>query len=90
MRAKGLLYLSQLSLFIGLSLLGIVFLYYVVVFSASIGIIFTDYAYVKELVGFNIPIMYENLFFIVFTLGSMGAILTYIGAHIIPRLSKEL
>ena len=89
---KALIYLSYLSLVIGLSLLGVVFFYYMIVLSASIGILFTDHAlynYIKESMGLNFLQIYGNLFFMIFSLGSLGAILTYIGSDTIPRIIKK-
>jgi hypothetical protein len=87
-KEKALRYFSYLSLLIGLSLLGIVFVYYIVVVSASIGFL-TGYNYVAESIGFSLSSVYCNLFFILFSMGSLGAILTYIGLILIPRIIKE-
>lgn len=92
MKEKALRYLSYLSLVIGLSLLGVVFFYYMIVLSASIGILLIDYNlynYIKESMGINFIQIYNNLFFVLFSLGSLGAILTYAGSDIIPRILKE-
>ncbi|NIO43957.1 MAG: hypothetical protein GTN36_00145 [Candidatus Aenigmarchaeota archaeon] len=89
---KALRYLGYLSLVFGLSLLGVVFLYYTIVLSASIGILLVDdalYNYIREAIGLNFTQMYHNLFYMIFSLGSVGAILTYIGSNIIPRIIKE-
>jgi len=86
---KTLKYLGYLSLVIGLSLLGVVFFYYMVVLSASIGILFTDYSIYKETTGLNFLQVFNNLFLILFSLGSFGAILSYMGTYIIPRIIKE-
>ncbi|OGI12679.1 hypothetical protein A3K64_03835 [Candidatus Micrarchaeota archaeon RBG_16_36_9] len=81
-------YLSYISMVIGISLLGIVFIYYMVVFSASIGLL-AGYTSVAESIGFNLSSIYCNLFFVLFSMGSLGAILTYIGWILIPRILKE-
>jgi len=89
---KALRYLSYLSLVIGLSLLGVVFFYYMVALTVSLGILSTNYAlynFIKESMGFNFQEIYGNLFFMIFSLGSLGAILTYIGSDTIPRIVKE-
>ena len=91
MKEKGLKYLRYLSLTIGLSLLGVVFIYYAVVFSASIGLL-TDqnsFNYIQQTIGISIQQLYCNLFFMLFSMGSFGAILTYIGLVLIPKISKE-
>jgi len=89
---KALRYLGYLSSLIGLSLLGVVFIYYMFVLSASVGVLFmnpTTYNYIKESVGLNILQIYNNLFFIMFSLGSFGAVLTYTGSIVVPRVIKE-
>ena len=76
---------------IGLSLLGVVFVYYAVVFSASIGLL-TDqnsFSYIQQSIGISVSQLYCNLFFMLFSLGSFGAILTYIGLVLIPKIMKE-
>jgi hypothetical protein len=91
MKEKGLKYLSYLSLVLGLSFLGVVFIYYAVVFSASIGLL-TDqssFSYIQQSIGISIQQLYCNLFFMMFSLGSFGAILTYAGLVLIPRIIKE-
>jgi len=91
MKEKGLKYLRYLTLTIGLSLLGVVFIYYAVVFSASIGLL-TDqnsFSYIQQTIGISISQLYCNLFFMMFSLGSFGAILTYAGLVLIPRIMKE-
>jgi hypothetical protein len=91
MKEKGLKYLRYLSLTIGLSFLGVVFIYYAIVFSASVGIL-TDQnslIYIQQSIGMNISQLYCNLFFMMFSLGSLGAILTYIGLVLIPKIIKE-
>ena len=89
---RTLRYLGYLSLVIGLSLLGVVFFYYMVALTASIGILSTNYAlynYIKESMGLNFMQFYGNLFFTIFSLGSLGSIFTYIGSVTIPRIMKE-
>ncbi len=91
MKEKGLKYLRYLSLTIGLSLLGVVFVYYAVVFSASIGLL-TDqnsFSYIQQSIGISVSQLYCNLFFMLFSMGSFGAILTYIGLVLIPKIMKE-
>ena len=91
MKEKGLKYLRYLSLTIGLSLLGVVFVYYAVVFSASIGLL-TDqnsFSYIQQSIGISVSQLYCNLFFMLFSMGSFGAILTYIGMVLIPKIMKE-
>lgn len=91
MKEKGLKYLRYLSLTIGLSLLGVVFVYYAVVFSASIGLL-TDqnsFNYIQQSIGISISQLYCNLFFMLFSLGSFGAILTYVGLVLIPKIAKD-
>lgn len=76
---------------IGLSLLGVVFIYYAVVFSASIGLL-TDqnsFNYIQQSIGISVSQLYCNLFFMLFSMGSFGAILTYIGLVLIPKIMKE-
>lgn len=85
---KALKYMRYVSLVIGLSLLGIVFLYYMVVVSASIGFL-VGYNNIAESIGFNLSSIYCNLFFVLFSMGSLGAILTYIGYVLIPRIMKD-
>ena len=91
MKEKGLKYLRYLSLTIGLSLLGVVFIYYAIVFSASIGILAdqNSFSYIQQSIGMSISQLYCNLFFMLFSLGSFGAILTYIGLVLIPKIIKE-
>jgi len=88
--AKGnvLKYLSYFSLLIGLTLLGIVFVYYMVVLSASIGIL-GGYTSIAESIGFNLSSIYCNFFFMLFSLGSIGVILTYTGWILIPKIMRE-
>ncbi len=86
---KGLRYLGYLSLVIGLSLLGVVFFYYMSILSASIGILITDYTLYKESIGLDFLQVFNNFFLILFSLGSFGAILSYMGAYIIPQVIKE-
>jgi hypothetical protein len=89
---KALKYLSYLSLVIGLSLLGAVFIYYIIVLSASVGILLDNYvlySYVQKTTEIEIPSLYCNMFFMLFSFGSLGSILTYIGSVIIPRIIKE-
>lgn len=91
MKEKGLKCLRYLSLVLGLSFLGVVFIYYSVVFSASIGLL-TDqssFSYIQQSIGISISQLYCNLFFMMFSLGSFGAILTYVGLVLIPKIMKE-
>lgn len=85
---KALKYMSYVSLIIGLSLLAIVFVYYMVVVSASIGFL-AGYNNIAESIGFNLSSIYCNLFFVLFSMGSLGAILTYIGYVLIPTIMKD-
>lgn len=87
-KKKALRCMSYLSMLIGLSLLGIVFIYYMIVLSASIGFL-AGYTSVAESIGFSLSSIYCNLFFVLFSMGSLGTILTYIGWILIPRIIKE-
>jgi hypothetical protein len=91
MKEKGLKYLRYLTLTIGLSLLGVVFIYYAVVFSASIGMLAdqSSFNYIQQSIGISVSQLYCNLFFMLFSMGSFGAILTYIGLVLIPKIMKE-
>ena len=84
----ALKYIRYVSLLVGLTLLGVVFVYYMVVVSASIGIL-VGYTSVAESIGFSLSSIYCNLFFILFSMGSFGAILTYMGWILIPQILKE-
>lgn len=92
MKEKALKYLSYFTMLFGLSLLGIAFVFYMIVLSASIGILFTNYTvynYIESSIGLNIPSVYCNLFFMLFSFGSLGAILTYVGSTLIPQIKKH-
>jgi hypothetical protein len=91
MKEKGLKYLRYLTLVIGLSLLGVVFIYYAVVFIASIGMLAdqSSFNYIQQSIGISVSQLYCNLFFMLFSMGSFGAILTYIGLVLIPKIMKE-
>jgi len=85
-------YLSYFTKIFGLSLLGVAFVYYMIALSASVGILISDYRvydYVQGSLGMEIPSLYCNLFFMLFSLGSLGAILTYLGSVLIPNMSNE-
>ncbi len=89
---KVLRYLGYLSLVIGLSLLGVAFFYYIIALNLSLGILSTNYAlynFIKESIGLNFQKIYSDIFFMTFSLGSLGAILTYIGSNTIPTIMKE-
>jgi hypothetical protein len=90
-KGKALKYLSFLTKIMGFSMLGVAFVNYMIVLSASLGILISDYRiydYIENSIGLNIPSIYCNLFFILFSLGSLGAILTYLGTVIIPKLNE--
>ncbi len=85
---KALKFMRYGLLVIGLSLLGIVFLYYMIVVSASIGFL-AGFNNIADSIGFNLSSIYCNLFFVLFSMGSLGAILTYIGYVLIPGIMKD-
>ena len=87
-KQRVLEYLRYVSLLIGLSMLAIVFIYYMIVLSASIGFL-AGYNSVAQSIGFSLSSIYCNLFFILFSMGSIGTILTYVGWILIPRVIKE-
>jgi len=90
--SKGLKYSREFSMVLGLSLLGAAFVQFMVVLSASVGILFSDYRvynYIEETLGLNMPSIYCNFFFTLFSLGSLGAILTYLGSVLIPKFEEH-
>jgi len=95
MEKTVLRYLGYLSLLIGLSMLGVVWIYLISLVSASVGIVTTNsvlYGYVEELgrtVSFSLIDIYNRIFIAMIMLGALGAILSYIGIDITPRLLRE-
>jgi hypothetical protein len=88
-------YLGYLSLLIGLSMLGVVWVYFIALVSSSIGIVITNsvaYGYVEELgrtVNLSLIEAYNRIFIAMIMLGALGAILSYIGIDVTPRLLRE-